>query len=1094
MPRDSDDALLSVAQAATMLGVHPNTIRTWTDAGRLTAYRINARGDRRYRRGDVARLLVDDGLARSATSSGDRGYAVFGRLADALATTPTTTSVARAVVESMVDELGLSRATVYLADDGELVLAAHTGGGHRPRQRLPMITTLTITDGDLHLPLVSGHTIVGILRIERSEADAIPVGLLPAIGSVTASVITAAQRLTRSRRELQRVRALRSVTKELTGTLDLARVLDDVVDRTRTMFAADRAGIWLFDEAPHHTVSLVTRGLSDAFLRAADDLTLDSETIAIQAVRDGRARWARDADRDPAVGQMRAAYAAEGIRTVCAVPLVSRGERLGVIGLYHDLDRAWPEEEIDLVQAFGDQAAVAIQNARLYRSVADQAARMRSIQDLSARLNRLTDVRAIAEAIVAEARTLAEYHDIRVYRVDRERGMCEPIAFTRRMLEGELGDPRDLLRVAIGEGFTGWVAEHGEPLLVNDALEDDRGKTIEGTDDVPESMLVVPMLYEGHALGVIVLSQLGFGRFSADDLQTMSIFAGYAAQAIANADTYETLVASSAELSRRAESQRRLLEINERLLTTLDPGSVLESIADGLRDVVRYDNLSIYRVDHARAAMLPVLARERHAEQVSRYIIPFGRGLMGWAVEHGQPILANDALADPRALQIPGTPTEPEALAVVPLLSEGVAIGALNVSRVGGPEVHFSDSDFELVKLFAAQASIALRNADTHDAMRQQADTDALTGLGNHGAFQRELARAIDAAEGEGRAGRVTVLMMDLDNFKAYNDRYGHPAGDTLLHRAATAIYGAARASDRVYRYGGDEFAMILPGATAAHATKLGERVRRAVVALTEDDTSRVAITLGVACLPDDADDRAGLIAAADTALYYGKHAGGDRVVRAADLPDDVHDLRGTLDELASAALLEGEDGVVEHLAEHASALVGAAPAALGEGGAARHAGRVGRLASSLAEALELEERDRREVELAAHLVELDDRTVARLSEIPALHVAATILAGLRAMLSEGARRGRRAGRARGRRAMHVVAAAVLYDALVTESTGPADRTMGRDEALDVLRRHPATIRREVLDALAGVVRHRPDIGRRRRRPERPASEARGAA
>ena len=167
------------------------------------------------------------------------------------------------------------------------------------------------------------------------------------------------------------------------------------------------------------------------------------------------------------------------------------------------------------------------------------------------------------------------------------------------MLDGDPADAAERLRVAVGEGFTGWVAEHGEPLLINDALDDERGKTIDGTEDVPESMLVVPMLYEGRALGVIVLSQLGFNRFTDDDLQTMTIFAGYAAQAMANATTYEQLVDQSTELARRADSQRRLLQINERLLSALDQADVLETIADGLRDVVAYDNLSVYRTDHA---------------------------------------------------------------------------------------------------------------------------------------------------------------------------------------------------------------------------------------------------------------------------------------------------------------------------------------------------------------------------------------------------------------------------------------------------------------------------------------------------------------
>ena len=167
------------------------------------------------------------------------------------------------------------------------------------------------------------------------------------------------------------------------------------------------------------------------------------------------------------------------IKTVCLVPLVSNNRAVGVLGLYHARDQEWPEDELALAQSFANQAAVAISNARLYRSVADQAARIRSIQDLSARLNRLTDVQAIADAIVAEASTLAEYHDIRVYTVDWERASASrspsPTGCSATATSGSA------LRVNIGEGsFTGWVAENGEPILVNDALNDSAGTPSRG--------------------------------------------------------------------------------------------------------------------------------------------------------------------------------------------------------------------------------------------------------------------------------------------------------------------------------------------------------------------------------------------------------------------------------------------------------------------------------------------------------------------------------------------------------------------------------------------------------------------------------------
>ncbi len=131
-----------------------------------------------------------------------------------------------------------------------------------------------------------------------------------------------------------------------------------------------------------------------------------------------------------------------GSRRSAWCPWSVNNRAVGLLGLYHARDHEWPEDELALAQSFANQAAVAISNARLYRSVADQAARIRSIQDLSARLNRLTDVQAIADAIVAEASTLAAYHDIRVYTVDWDRRrlradrLHRPAAGRRRLQGG----------------------------------------------------------------------------------------------------------------------------------------------------------------------------------------------------------------------------------------------------------------------------------------------------------------------------------------------------------------------------------------------------------------------------------------------------------------------------------------------------------------------------------------------------------------------------------------------------------------------------------------------------------------------------------
>jgi diguanylate cyclase (GGDEF)-like protein len=470
-----------------------------------------------------------------------------------------------------------------------------------------------------------------------------------------------------------------------------------------------------------------------------------------------------------------------------------------------------------------------------------------------------------------------------------------------------------MLRVRVGEGLTGWVAEHNRTIRLGDAAADPRGRQV-GESRGPESMLLVPMTWESRVLGIIVVSKVGPDAFSDDDQRTLEIFAGQAAQALMNAEAFGQVRRQQEELHHRLESQRRLLEVNERLLATLDPSGVLEMIADSLKAVVSYDSLTIYRVDREAWVRRAVVARDRFASEILSHEGPLDAGITGWAIRNAEAVLANDAHVDPRSVQIPGTPDEPESMVVCPLLVAGEVIGTLNVARMG-EETHFSRDEFELVQLFAGQASIALRNAEAHGAVMTRAEHDALTGLRNHGAFQREL------GEWVARGAPFTLLMLDLDAFKAYNDTHGHPAGDALLARIAEAMRSAIREADLVYRYGGDEFAILLPGIHAVEGRDVAERVRIAIAALTEDRGPLVTASVGIAAFPTDGRTKDDLVVRADRALYLTKPPNRMRTI--AD--DPTRDLYlAAVDETTFKLLerLEPAD-LLRAIVERAAAMVG---------------------------------------------------------------------------------------------------------------------------------------------------------------------------
>ncbi len=675
----------------------------------------------------------------------------------------------------------------------------------------------------------------------------------------------------RSPDDITRDEALRRIAAEASGRTDLSTLFDDVIGYSVALFAADRVGLWLIDEDVHPFRLAAHRGLSPALRAAVARLKIDSAASGALAIRERHLRVVREARLNGTTPELREAYRQDGIETVCFVPIVFRDRPLGLLALYHETLRDWPAAERDLAAAFADQMATAIENARLYEATRDLAARLRAIQDLGARLNRIQDSRGIGEAIVAEVRRLIDHDNIRVYRIDHATGMCEPITFQGAFM-GIDAPTAEMLRCRVGDGLTGWVAEHNESIVVGDAENDPR-RILVGAPTGPESMLIVPMTYDDRVEGVIALAKLGRDRFTADHEATLSIFAGHAAQAFVSADNAERVRRQQGELERRLASQRRLLEVNETLLSTLDPQTVLEMIADSLKTVVAYDSLTIYRVDREANSRRAVVARDRFAEMILEYVGPLGVGLTGWVIDRNEPVLANDAHLDPRSVQIPGTPYEPESMIVVPLGVGGEVIGTLNIGRIGEAESHFSQDEFELTKLFAGQASIALQNAEAHRAVEVRAERDSLTGLGNHGAFQRELG---GMADGPADAP-FAVLMMDLDRFKAFNDRYGHPAGDSLLQAVGGAIMAAIRDGDRAYRYGGDEFAVILPGATRSQAHEVAQRIREAVAeagqAAVRDGGPAVTISLGIAAHPLDGETKKALVEAADTDLYLAKRA-----------------------------------------------------------------------------------------------------------------------------------------------------------------------------------------------------------------------------
>lgn len=330
------------------------------------------------------------------------------------------------------------------------------------------------------------------------------------------------------------------------------------------------------------------------------------------------------------------------------------------------------------------------------------------------------------------------------------------------------------------------------------------------------------------------------------------------------------------ELERsRTDFRLALTRLGNALESSDDRRALLEVVLESTQAVLGADASLFY----ADAGTHVVAKAARGAGEVLETRIPHGTGLAGGVAESGRP-----ARWPPGGLS-PVAPEPPVSTALaVPLYAGGHLFGVLALYGRARP---FSAEDLEVITEFARQAQSSIDRTFLHEEARRLSITDGLTGLWNRRHLDLRCSEELDRAARFGE--EFALVMCDLDDFSAINNRYGHQVGDAVLVEVSNRLASSTRQVDLVARYGGEEFLLLLPRTNRAGAFEVAEKVRTAVGSRPIDTDAgplSITVSLGVASHPADGTTVAALVAAADAALYRAKNAGKNQVL-VADTPDE---------------------------------------------------------------------------------------------------------------------------------------------------------------------------------------------------------------
>lgn len=468
-----------------------------------------------------------------------------------------------------------------------------------------------VEESGIFVPLTIGNRTIGLIGVQSQRPHAYgreDVQALSVIAGQAAVAIENARLYAESRQSVQRMQTLLEVARTVRSSLSLPVVLDSILTSVREVMPYYLAEIFLPDLDRGHFEIAGSAGYRAEERRTTIRIPLGKGLIG-RVYTTGEPLIVADVRLAPEYFDT----GVEQAHSLLMVPLRQGDGTIGVLNVEREEIDSFNEEDLQVLSLFASQAAIAIENARLFSEQQQRVSELQTIQSIVQQLTPLHDVFAIAELFDRELGRLIAFDACRLFVLDHQEGLIVPLT----------GGHHEF-RLRIGEGITGWIAEHGEAVLIDDTLTDERSRQIPGTPVRSESVIGAPMIYEGRVRGVITLSKTGIGRFDHNELRLLRIIAAQGALAFDRARLYEQLRNDAITdpltgLYNRRALHERLAEEYSRAIRNEHPLVVI------MMDIDKFKRVNDSRGHKAGDLVLAELARIiRHVVRAEDVVARFG--------------------------------------------------------------------------------------------------------------------------------------------------------------------------------------------------------------------------------------------------------------------------------------------------------------------------------------------------------------------------------------------------------------------------------------------------------------------------------------